>query len=92
MMADVQITCITKPQYGVHEHINHVGNSQRGWKWPVEDVVKSIEAKTHTFYVLDSRTGKRADVGVVRSQNHPPYIRTYADGIWNDNLLSLPIC
>jgi hypothetical protein len=29
-----------------------------------------------------------SQVGVVRAS--PPYLRTYADGIWNDNLLALP--
>jgi len=91
-MADVRITCITKPKNGSHEHITHVGNPSGGWKWPVADVIKSIEAKTNTFYVLDVYTGKRAEVGVIYPQNHAPYLRTYADGNWNDNLLSLPQC
>ena len=42
--------------------------------------------------VIDPRTGKRADVGVVRQNGRPPYLRTYADGVWNDNLLSLNQC
>lgn len=29
-------------------------------------------------------------VGVMRPQGHTPYLRTYADGQWNNNLLSLP--
>lgn len=32
--------------------------------------------------------GSVATVGVVNAT--PPYIRTYADGEWNDNLLALP--
>ena len=31
-----------------------------------EQVIASIEAGTNTFYVLDKKTGKRSDVGVVR--------------------------
>lgn len=91
-MADARITCIKKPLIGTHEHITHVGNPTDGWTWTVPEVIRSIEAGTNTFYVLDSRTGKRANVGVVRPNNHPPYIRTYADGVWSDNLLSLPQC
>ena len=93
-MADCQIRCITKSQsQGGHEHITHVGNLvSANWKWTVAQVVASIDAKSNTFYVLDGRTGKRADVGVVRPTHGNPYIRTYADGIWNDNLLSLPSC
>lgn len=33
---------------------------------------------------------KTAFVGVVRPQSGRPYVRTYADGVWTDNLLHLP--
>lgn len=91
-MADVQVTCITKPNVlSSHEHITQIGGA--GWKWNREDVIKSIEAKTNTFYVIDPATGKRAYVGVFRpADGRQPYIRTYADGVWTDNLLSLPQC
>lgn len=91
-MANARISCIKKPLNGSHEHITHVGNPSEGWVWTVQDIIKSIDAKTNTFYVLDPKTGKHAYVGVVRPANHAPYIRTYADGYWNDNLLSLPQC
>ena len=35
--------------------------------------------------------GKRANVGVVNGPNGK-YVRTYADGVWNDNLLALYEC
>lgn len=92
-MADCEVRCITKLNPGsLHEHITHIGNPNVPWKWPREDVVKSIDLGTNTFYVLDPRSGKRADVGVVREAGKSPYLRTFADGIWNDNLLSLPQC
>ena len=95
-MADCQIRCITKsPPSGGHEHIVAVGNPYTpsgGWKWPTQQVVSSIDTKTNTFFVLDTATGKRANVGVVRPAHGPAHLRTYADGLWNDNLLSLPNC
>ena len=92
-MADVRVTCITKPHpLSPHEHISHLGNPQVGWEWTREQVIASIEAGTNTFYVLDKETGKRADVGVVRSPGRAPYLRTHADGYWNDNLLALGQC
>jgi Protein of unknown function (DUF3892) len=92
-MADVRITCITKPNpSSSHEHITHVGNPAAGWKWPREEVIESIEAKTNTFFVLDSATSKRSEVGVVRESGKAPYLRTHADGYWNNNLLSLNQC
>ena len=58
-MADVQVTCITKPHpQSPHEHITHVGNPSAGWNWPREQVVASIEAKTNTFFVRDPKVGK----------------------------------
>lgn len=91
-MADVRVTCITKPHPSDrHEHITHLGGAN--WKWDRDLVIRSIESKTNTFYVLDSNTGKKAYVGVVRPRDgRSPFLQTYADGVWNDNLLSLPQC
>jgi hypothetical protein len=92
-VADVRVTCITKPHpQSPHEHITHLGNPQVGWKWTREEVIQSIDAKTNTFFVVDPYTGKRSDVGVVRPAGRAAYVRTHADGDWNDNLLSLNQC
>ena len=92
-MADVKVTCITKPNpQSPHEHITHLGNPATGWKWTREDVIRSIDAGTNTFFVLDPNNGKRSEVGVVRPTGRDPYVRTHADGDWNDNLLSLNQC
>jgi ribosomal protein S8E len=32
----------------------------------------------------------QSEAGVVRPQYGQPYLRTYADGVWNNNLLALP--
>ena len=90
-MATVQVTCITKPHpSSPHEHITHIGNPPN-WVWPVKDVIASIEAKTNSFYVKNPFNGKIAYVMVVPN-NGRPYLRTFADGDWNDNLLSLNQC
>ena len=49
----------------------------------------SINSGSNTFYTLVN--GKRAEVGVVNGPNGQ-YVRTHADGYWNDNLLALPEC
>src|SRR6266567_5334770 len=88
LMPDVQVRCINKqPRNDPHEGITHLGGDQ--WKWTRQQVITSIEAKTNTFFTYVG--GKRADVGVVNGQNGK-YVRTYADGKWNDNLLALPEC
>jgi hypothetical protein len=91
-MADAQVTCIVKPHpQSPHEHITHLGNSGH-WMWTREQVIASIEEKSNTFFVIDPYSGRRAIVGVVREPGKAPYLRTYADGQWNNNLLSLNQC
>ena len=87
-MSDLQVTCINKqPRSNPHEGITHLGGA--GWKWTRQQVITSINQRTHTFYTRVN--GRRADVGVVDGPNGP-YVRTYADNVWNDNLLALPEC
>ena len=87
-MADLQVTCINKhPRNSTHEGITHLGGSN--WHWTRQAVINSIEAKTNTFFTKVGNN--RGDIGVVNGQNGK-YLRTYADGKWNDNLLSLPEC
>ncbi len=90
-MADVQVTCINKtPRNNTHEGITHLGGTGgNGWRWTRQQVVTSINTKTNTFYTMVA--GRRADVGVVPGPNGD-YVRTHADGQWNDNLLALPEC
>ena len=91
-MADVQVTCITKPYpHSPHEHITHLGNPPT-WLWTREQVIASIDAGTNTFFVRDPVSGKRSVVGVVREAGKVPYLRTHADGYYNNNLLSLHQC
>lgn len=85
-MADRRITCIIKP-YGnnTHEAITTVGGS---WGQTTRSqAVSEINSGTHTYYVQDNR-GNRVGVGVYKIN----YLRTYADNVWTDNLLSLPTC
>ena len=93
-MPDVRITCVTKPdRNSPHDRITDVGGAAGGgWRWRTEDVVASIEARTNTFHVIDA-AGHRSEVGVVDPGNgRRKYLRTYADGDWNNNLLALPEC
>lgn len=91
-MADCQITHIRKhDRFSNHEHITHAGNPP-SWFWTRESIIVSIENKSNTFYVKDSISGKRSEVGVVYpGDGRSPYLRTHADGYWDDNLLSLPM-
>lgn len=87
-MADVQVTCINKPnRESPHDAITHLGGA--GWRWTRQQVVDSIKNRTNTFFTLVG--GKRANIGVVNGP-HSEYVRTYADGVWTDNLLALNEC
>jgi hypothetical protein len=87
-MADVQVTCINKtPRDNPHEGITHLGGA--AWKWTRQDVINSINNRTNTFYTMVN--GKRAEVRVVNGPNGD-YVRTVADGYYNDNLLALAEC
>lgn len=92
-MADVQVTCITKPNTdSPYEEITHIGSVKGTWKWPRERVIASIDLKSNTFYVLDPSTNQRSEIGVVRPAGRPPYLRTHVDGTWNDDLFALTEC
>ena len=87
-MADAQVTCINKPnRTSEHEAITHLGGP--GWRWTRSQVITSIEAGTNTFYT--SVNGKRAEVGIVDGP-YGKYVRTHADGYYNNDLLALPEC
>lgn len=87
-MADAQVKCINKqPRNNPYEGITHLGGVD--WKWTRAQVIASIEDGSNTFYTYGANG--RADIGVVDGPNGK-YLRTYANGTWNDNLLSLPEC
>jgi hypothetical protein len=56
-MADVEVTCVTKPHpESPYEHIAELGSPAAGWKWPCKRVIASIDAGTNTFFVRDPLT------------------------------------
>ena len=92
-MAEYQVTCINKPDRNSrHEHITHIGNIQANWRMTREQAIAQIESKTNAFYTVERISGARAYIGVVKEAGKAPYLRTYADHVWNDNLLALAEC
>lgn len=88
------INCINKPHHlSPHEHITFIGNDTGNWKISVAKAVTCLEAANgDRFYTLDKQTGRHIEIGVVRQQGKVPYVRTRADGKWNDNLLAQKEC
>lgn len=89
----VRIRCINKTdRMNPHERIKNVGgqNADGGrWKQSVDQTVREIESREWEFFVTED--GRTVDV-IVATHNGNKYIKTTADGIQPDNLLSLPEC
>lgn len=83
-MAVVLLTCVVKPRpNSPHEDIADVGTASA--LWTRKQVIGWIEADADTFCIIVN--GRRAEVRVVREPGKEPYLRTRADGYWNDHLL-----
>jgi hypothetical protein len=93
MTMNIRMTGIREAGGSGHEHIAHLWWEDQGTKEPGNasraDVVDWIEGKRGVAYVADAR-GHAVWVGVVIPERGQKYLRTYADGVWTDNLLSLP--
>ena len=94
-MPDCQVTCTTKSTAnGGHEHITHIGGvgNGSGWRLTKAAAVSRIERRIDSFYTIDPVSGVRADIAVDDESGLVPFLRTHADGIWNNNLVALPQC
>lgn len=88
----IRITAIRLSGGTGHEHIERLW-----WSEPATadtgdnsraEIVSWIESGNGVAFVHEG--GRRAEVGVVDPNIGPKYLRTYADGVWTDNLLALP--
>ena len=94
----IRITCISKSG-GYHEDPHHA-ISRLGWKNEENgktgnnsrlEIYNWIKTENGTAYVRDGK-GNAASVRTREHANGTKFLQTYADGIWTDNLLSLPEC
>ena len=94
MATRVRIQCINKnPRNDPYRHITHVGgvNSDgKRWKLTEEEAIQGIKDDKWDFYV--SEQGRTIDVIIAVSASGREYLKTKADGVRPDNLLSLPEC
>ena len=72
--------------------MSNSGNTNGKWRLTRESAIARIEAKTDNFYTVDRATGKKAYIGVFKEPGKAPYLRTHADGNWNNNLLAQAEC
>jgi hypothetical protein len=88
----IRITAVHLTGGTTHQHITRLwwinpanGKSDDSTR---ATIVSWIETENGKAYV--DKDGHRADVAVVTPASGPKYLRTHADGVWTDNLLSLP--
>lgn len=86
----VRITAVRATGGTTHEHITHLrwmnsANAEVGTSTK-QAVVEWLRQPGARAFVTDGTT--TVEVGVVEVT--PPYVRTYADGRWTNNLLALP--
>ncbi|MDQ7978708.1 DUF3892 domain-containing protein [Paraburkholderia sp. SARCC-3016] len=92
-MNEYEVNCVNKPnRNSPHEHITHIGHTANNWRLTREEAIKRIDNKEAVFYTIDKTTGKHVYIGVYREQGRAPFLRTHADGKWNDNLLAQVEC
>lgn len=94
MAQDVEIKCINKSdRSNAHERIKNVGgvnpNGTR-WKLSEAEAITGIKAGQWTFWTQAG--GKRVKVVIAKSAAGNEYLKTEADGVQPNNLLSLPEC
>ncbi|MBC8165328.1 MAG: DUF3892 domain-containing protein [Bryobacteraceae bacterium] len=84
---------VNKPnRTSAYEYITHIGNVAGNWRITRESAIQRIDGKQEALYTVDKTTGRKVYIGVVREAGKAPYLRTHADGKWNDNLLALAEC
>ena len=94
MASSHRIDCVTKRnRSNPHERITHVGGANSDgsrWKLSQEDAIRDIERGKYAFYVVVN--SRRVDVVVAVSRYGNKYLKTVADDVQPNNLLSLPEC
>lgn len=86
----IEITAVHMANGALHQHIASVrwvnpSNANVG-QTARADMVTWLQANGNRAVVQSGP--RQVEVGVVDA--NPPYLRTYADGVWTDNLLALP--
>jgi catechol-2,3-dioxygenase len=89
----IEITAIHLQGGEYHQHIANVKWRQTSTSETGQSTRQAVvnwlqESKTNQAVVANA--GTWVYVGVVTQGPGAPYLRTHADGVWNDNLLALP--
>jgi hypothetical protein len=91
----VRVQCINKHNhFDPHERILSIGGTNPDgtrWKLTQQEAIQAIEESRWGFYV-ERPTGHRVTVVIASTSFGHKYLKTEADGLQPNNLLSLPEC
>jgi hypothetical protein len=87
----VQVTCIRLSGPGPRKFESIIGIGGEGWRMTKAEAIAEIEAPQPRYQFYTEGGGKKAYVGVFK-RDGVKYLRTYADGVWDNNLEALPDC
>jgi hypothetical protein len=94
LATQLQVQCINKSRRSdAHERILNIGGGNPGggrWKLAEPQAIKAIKEGRTAFYV-ERPPGRRVKV-IIATHRGREYLKTQADGLKPDNLLSLPEC
>ena len=89
----VQVRCIKKTNRAdPHDRIHGIGGVNpdgKRWYLSTEDAIAGIESGKWKFYTV---AGGKSVWVIVATHNGRKYLKTEADGVQPNNLLSLPEC
>ena len=85
-MRRYEVTFVVKrPADPAHEGVTHLGGV--GWRRSRLEIIESIHMGTAAYFARIN--GRRMDIGIVYAPRGL-FLRTFADGAWNDGLMALP--
>lgn len=91
MATRLEIRCINKiDRYNPHERVRAIGGGPGSWRHTQEQAIANIESGAYAYYV--NQWGRIVEVVVARTDDGHKYVKTAADGVQPNNLLSLPEC
>lgn len=88
----IEITGIRLDGGNGHEHITDVlwRSAATSLAYSPRQTIVDWLGESNENQAVVADGSELVQVAVVRRPNKPPYLRTRADGVWSDNLLSLP--
>ena len=87
-MASIEISCTNKLQtLNDHMGITHLGGG--GQRWKKEQIVFALNEKSDNYFIVVNN--RRSELSLYL-QGYGVHVRAHADGLWNNDLLTLENC